>query len=120
MRMGCSGQQIYLHLFQHKIFSEIYDMILSISSTILISIKSSSSFSSITLAITISSLNVGFLNSSFFSLCFFFFFFSFSFCFCHSGFVCLVLQFFPHSFGHLVICTSPVLQSISGLWCASP
>ena len=42
-----------------------------------------------------------------------------SFCFCHSDFPCFGLYCFPHSFGHLIILTSPVLQSISGLWCAS-
>ena len=46
-------------------------------------------------------------------------FFSLSFCFCHSDFPCFGLYYLPHSFGHLVILTSPVLQLISGLWQAS-
>ena len=39
-----------------------------------------------------------------------------SFCFCHHSFPCFGLHCFPHSSEHLVILTSPVLQSISGLW----
>ena len=41
------------------------------------------------------------------------------FCFSHPDFSCTGLYCFPHSFGHLIILTSPVLQSISELWRAS-
>ena len=44
---------------------------------------------------------------------------SFSFCFCHSDFFCFDLHYFPNSSGHLVILTSLVFQSTSGLWQAS-
>ena len=40
-------------------------------------------------------------------------FFSFFFCFCHPDFPCFGLHCFPHFSEHLVIFTSPVLQSIS-------
>ena len=88
-------------------------------STVLISIKSSSFsfsyFSSITLAIFISISTISLLNFSFFSFYFFSFFSSFSYCFCYPDFTCLVLYFFPHSFEHLVIYTSSILQFIPRL-----
>ena len=56
-----------------------------------------------------------------FSSCFFsaFSLVSSSFCFCYPSFLCFGLHCFPHFSGHLVILTSPILQSISGLWQAS-
>ena len=54
-----------------------------------------------------------FCFSSFFSL------FSFSFCFYYPDFPCFDLYCFLHSFEHLIIFTSPVLQSISRLWWTS-
>ena len=70
-----------------------------------------------------------FISTVFFSLCFLFSlsshflptfaFASSSFCFCHPDFPCFGLHCFPHSSRHLVIFTSSVLQSISGLWRAS-
>ena len=48
-----------------------------------------------------------FLSASFFS--------SSSLCFCHPDFPCFGLYYFPHSSRHLIIFTSSVLQSISGL-----
>ena len=44
---------------------------------------------------------------------------SFFFCFCQPDFLCFDLHCFPYSSEHLVIFTSPVLQSISRLWYAS-
>ena len=38
-----------------------------------------------------------------------------SFCFSHPDFLCTSLHCLPHSSGYLVILTSPVFQSISGL-----
>ena len=65
-----------------------------------------------------------FIILSFF--CFFFFssffcsfsscFFSFFFYFCYFGFPCFGIHCFSHSFRHLIIFISPILQSISGLW----
>ena len=43
-------------------------------------------------------------------------FFSSSFCFCYSSFPYFSLHCFPHFSRHLIIFTSPILQSISGLW----
>ena len=56
-----------------------------------------------------------------FSSCFFSAssFASFYFCFCHSSFSCFGLHCLLYSSGHLIIFTSPVFQSISGLWRAS-
>ena len=64
----------------------------------------------------------------FFFFCFFFFYSTFSsyffptssftsssFCFCHSSFLCFGLHCFPHFSRHLIILTSPIFQSISGL-----
>ena len=61
-----------------------------------------------------------FIFCSFFS-CFFSFssFLSSSFCFYHSNFYCFGLHSFLHFSGYLITFTSPVLQSISGLWQAS-
>ena len=42
--------------------------------------------------------------------------FSSSFWFCYPGFFCFGLYCFPQFSGHLVIFTSPILQSISELW----
>ena len=42
-----------------------------------------------------------------------------SFCFFQPDFPCTSLYCLPHSSGHLIIFTFPVLQSISGLWHAS-
>ena len=48
-----------------------------------------------------------------------FFFFSFFFCFYYPNFPCFGFHYFPHSFEHLFIFTSSVLQLISELWQAS-
>ena len=56
---------------------------------------------------------------SFSSHFFLLFFPSFSFCFCYPDFLCFSLYYLPHYSGYLVIFTSPVLQSISGLLQAS-
>ena len=52
-----------------------------------------------------------------FSSCFFpfFSFFSSLFCFSYPDFPYFGLHYFPHSSGHLIIFTSPILQSISEL-----
>ena len=46
-------------------------------------------------------------------------FFSFFFYFCNFSSPYFDLHCFPHFYGYLIIFTSPILQSISGLWCAS-
>jgi len=57
---------------------------------------------------------------SYFSYFFPFFpFFSFSFCFCYPNFFYFSLYCLLYFSEHLVIFTSPALQSISGLWQAS-
>ena len=87
--------------------------------------SSSSSQISYSLAILFTSISFSFF--CFFSFCFSFLshflpassFASSSFCFCHPDFLCFSLHCLPHSSGHLVILTFPVLQSISRLWQAS-
>ena len=92
---------------------------------------STSDFAASSSSSHISHSSITFLTSTVLPFfCFFFFFFSsffFSassfassfFCFSYPDFSCTGLHCFPHSSGHLVILTSPVFQSISGLWHAS-
>ena len=87
-------------------------------------------------AISSSSSQISYSSATFFTsivfsfFCFFFFLFSFCFlpasyfassffCFSQPNLPCFGLHYFPYSSGHLIIFTSSVLQSISGLWCAS-
>ena len=101
--------------FFSNTFKYLWNLLGIIFSTILISIKSSLSFSfsSIILTISIFSSTVSFLNSFFFFLNFFSFF---SFCFCYSGFICLILHFFSHLSRHFIIFIFPVLQLTFSLY----
>ena len=94
-------------------FRYLWSLLKTISSTVLISIKSSYyfCFSSIILDISISSFIVGFLNFSFFSFSFFFYFY-------YPYFVCFIFYCFPYLSRHLIIFTF-IFQSIFGLWHAS-
>ena len=104
--------------FFSNTFKYLWNLLGAISSTILISIKSSSfsCFFFIILVISISFSTVSFLNSFFFS---FFFFCSFFFYFCHPYFICFIFYYFPYSSRHLIIFISSIFQSISELWCVS-